>query len=338
MATVINAKENYGLKRETKSALKGVEGTSEAFECVRRFLPIPLCREIDAALCDGRVSGRRIEEIRIRSGRRTYLTVGGYGEKRNLLLNTALLEEEVSDVLQRMCDGSLYAYGESIVKGYITLGGGIRVGVCGRARVEDGKILGVCDISALNIRLPCLRIERSCGILRRIRETVMRGDGVLIYSPPAQGKTTLLRSLSYELSSGAQPLRVALVDSREEIGGFLQENSLCLDVLSGYPQAEGIRIATAFMNPQVIICDEIGSEADARAIAQAQNSGVPLIASAHGSSVESIFKRDGMKYLHNVGAFGLYVGVRIGVGGFEYRVSNREEIRLENTGNSGSSG
>ena len=87
------------------------------------------------------------------------------------------------------------------------------------------------------------------------------------------------------------------------------------------------------MNPQVIICDEIGTDDEAIAIAQAQNCGVPLIASAHGSCVESIMKRRGMRFLHDVGAFSLYVGIRISSQmGFEYRIQEAREVRVEDIG------
>ena len=318
-------------ERKRQHAL--LEKNGAYIEQIMRFLPKALGGEIELVSLDAAKDGLRIEEIRIRSDRRVYLTVGGRGVKKNLLLSSALCADEVAEVLNRMCDGSLYAYGESIVKGYITICKGVRVGVCGHARSEHGRILGVYDISALNIRLPCERMVPAQAILQKIREALRRGEGILIYSPPAEGKTTLLRSLAYELSSGAMPMRVALVDSREEIGGALDGEALSLDVLTGYPQAEGIRIATAFMNPQVIICDEIGSEEDAGAIAQAQNCGVPLIASAHGETLEGILRREGMEKLHRIGAFGLYVGIKISSdNNFEYKVQSRGEARIGNTG------
>ncbi len=322
MATVINIKSGFEKK----------PSQSRSFDLVKKYLPSALICEIEALL--GKAC-TEIEEIRLRSDRRVYLTLGGGADKqgyeRNMIMSTVLGADEISSVLSRMCDGSLYAYGESIIKGYITLGGGIRVGICGRASVEKDKILGVYNIQALNIRLPCDTVAADRELVRKIRKSVLGGEGVLIYSPPAQGKTTLLRSLAMELAGGASPMRVALVDTREEIGCFLAGNSLSLDILSGYPQAEGIRIATAFMNPQLIICDEIGSEEDAIAIAQAQNCGVPLIASAHGNTADRLLRRRGIRLLHDIGAFELYVGIRISpLGGFEYRTFTREEAELEN--------
>lgn len=320
MATVITVK---------KHALKDTR-TSGALHRLREVLPAHLLCEIER--CMGKLfAGEVLEEIRLRSDRRVYLTLGGAG-RRNLALTTVLNSAELSQILDKMCDGSLYAYSESIIKGYVSPGGGIRVGVCGRASVERGRILGVYDISALNIRLPCGRVALDEVFLDQVRATLKKGEGVLVYSPPAQGKTTLLRSLAVSLAGGNAPMRVAVVDTRGELGSYEADDALSLDVLSGYPQAEGIRIATAFMSPQVIICDEIGDKSEAEAIAEAQNCGVPLVASAHGADVGGVLRRNGMKRLHDVGAFGLYAGIMIGEGGcFRYDLQSREEIVCEDS-------
>lgn len=325
MATVIKSKSD--------TRVGGYRLYSDGvLEYVKRFFSYSLWADIDELVRRTQGSNERIEEIRIRSGGSVYITLGGRGIKRNVSLERTVSSDEVAEMLEQMCDGSLYAYKESIVNGYISLDKGVRVGVCGRASVEDGKILGVYNVSSLNIRLPCKVSAVDSNLVETVRRAVIRGEGVLIYSPPSQGKTTLLRSLSRELARGVSPMRVVLVDTRDEIGGLLGGEKLSLDVLFGYPKADGIRIATAFMNPQVIICDEIGMDDEASAIAQAQNCGVPLIASAHGSSAEKVLKRNGMRLLHEVGAFSLYVGIQISDGGkFEYRIQKAEEIELENT-------
>mgnify|MGYP002517521988 CR=1 FL=1 len=163
-------------------------------------------------------------------------------------------------------------------------------------------------------------------VLSCIRKTLRGGEGVLVYSPPAQGKTTVLRYLGRALSSGKDALRTVIADTREELApsGFLQE--LSVDVLVGYPKAQAIAIATAFMNPEVIICDEIGSDDDVSAICEAQNCGVPLVASAHGDSVEALMRRPSLLALHKVSSFGLYLGVRISKNGFDCSMHSRKEV------------
>ena len=314
----------------TVKSKKSKNYTPHTLERVRAYLPYGICLEIEEVLKDlGGEELVKVEEIRLRSGRRVCLTVGCRGERKNLPLPTVLGEDELFDILNRMCGGSMYAYSESIMKGYVALEDGVRVGVCGRASVEDGTVLGVRKISALNLRLPCPIQEVDGRICDIIRSAARNGEGTLIYSPPAQGKTTLLRSLAFSLS---QSMRVALVDTREEFGGCFDGELLSLDILSGYPKAEGIRIATAFMNPELIICDEIGAD-EAEAIAEAQNCGVPLLASTHGKSCEGVLRRRGMRMLYDVGVFGLYIGIRIRYGsGFEYDLKNRRDVSFGDMG------
>ena len=318
MATVILQNLQKGAVTENARA-----GTGSQLERVCGFLPYGLACELRDFQT---VRGARIEEIRLRSGRRVYLTVGTHEGKRNILLDSFLDPATLGSILKQMCGGSLYTYSESIIKGFISLGDGVRVGVCGRAATEGGKILGVYDVSSLNIRLPCADIPLEERVVLRIKQTLRRGEGVLVYSPPAQGKTTVLRYLCRVFSSGAAPLRTVLVDTREELAISSPTKELSVDVLTGYPKAQAIAIATAFMNPEVIICDEIGTEDDVCAICEAQNSGVPLIASAHGESAMTILRRPSLLALHKVRAFGLYLGVRISRSGFDCTLHSGEEV------------
>ncbi len=308
-----------------------VNQTSSRVSVIERPPMHELCELLPKHIADA-VSARLfeagnppLEEIRLRSGGCVYLTAG----KENLKTSVCTGNEELSEILSRMCQGSLYAYSESIIKGYISLGGGIRVGVCGRAGTEHGRILGVYDISSLNIRLPTVTPVLGNNLIKLFCDSLYRGEGVLIYAPPGEGKTTLLRGLVAQLSGR---MRVSLIDTREELAPKCITDA-SLDVLRGYPMAEGIQIATAFMNPQLIICDEIGSEAEAQAIVSSQNRGVPLIASAHGSELSSLLMRQGIYSLHKARVFGRYIGVRRSVGtrahGFAWTAHTWEEAEHE---------
>jgi stage III sporulation protein AA len=149
------------------------------------------------------------------------------------------------------------------------------------------------------------------------------------------GKTTLLRNVALELSKAREPKRVALIDTRYELSYSVGTGGL-IDILSGYPRALGIEIAVRCMNPQVIICDEIGEKNEAYAIASAKNSGVPFVASAHGESIEGLLQREGINLLHEAGVFGFYVGIKRSVtgGNYEYLVTSKEAVDdwLQNNG------
>ena len=286
---------------------------------VMRALPYRLSDEI-------RHFGRvwEIEEIRMRAQRRCSLVVSG----ENIMLNTVLDRDEISSVLEGICQGSLYAFSDTINQGYISLPDGVRVGVCGRAGCDGERIIGIYEVSSLSVRIP----HRSRPLGREICDLLYgfgMSSGVLIYSPPGIGKTTLLRSVAVRLASGdyqRPPLRTVVIDTRGELSFANEGRDLCLDILSGYPRRKGIEIATRCLNAQVIICDEIGDYEEAMSLVASHNCGVPLIASAHAGSLEQLLSRTGLRLLHEARIFGAYARIeRDGRGGFIYDTSLRRD-------------
>ena len=80
------------------------------------------------------------------------------------------------------------------------------------------------------------------------------------------------------------------------------------------------------MSPQYIVCDEIGMD-EADSILSAQNSGVPIIASAHAGSFEELLRRPGLKRLHDFCVFDEYIYLRRDEEGFVYEIKKREELK-----------
>ena len=129
------------------------------------------------------------------------------------------------------------------------------------------------------------------------------------------------------MASGATPHRVSVIDTRGELGGVFENTLATVDVLTGYPKSLGIEIAARTMNSELMVCDEIGDEAEAVAIIAAQNCGVPLLASAHGDTLRGLLRRSGIRALHNAGVFGAYVRIErvIGESDYRYTINNARE-------------
>ncbi|MBO5110177.1 MAG: hypothetical protein J6D21_05595 [Clostridia bacterium] len=228
------------------------------------------------------LSGKRLHEIRLHRDAPIMLNVDGT----NHLCGYRCTKEDISAAVNYLCGGSLYAHAETIKNGYIRCGGGIRAGICGKAVTEGGAVIGVSEITSINIRIPH-RLPGADKVVLSLLQEENFLSGILIYSPPGVGKTTVLRELSYSLSNLVPPLRFAIIDTREEIcpSAFF---SGAFDLFSGYPQGVGIESATRTMAPQLILCDEIGNERDAQAILRAQSTGVPLVATAHAHTMEEL--------------------------------------------------
>ena len=60
-----------------------------------------------------------LEEIRIRTNRNIILKIGQEESKIDYIVNT----NEVLEILQRICDNSIYTYQNQICNGYITIKG-----------------------------------------------------------------------------------------------------------------------------------------------------------------------------------------------------------------------
>ena len=109
-----------------------------------------------------------------------------------------------------------------------------------------------------------------------------------------------LRDIARNLS--IRNIKTCIVDERGELGAMNEGVSpftlgyLC-DVLDMYPKAEGIFQALRTLSPRVIILDEIGNLEESESILQGMNSGVGFILSAHGSSLEDIKNRIGIRKL-----------------------------------------
>lgn len=245
------------------------------------------------------MNGGSINEIRLRIDRPVSLTA----DEDNIILPIRITESELKGALLALTDGSPYAYSSAIEKGYIPQKNGVRCGVC-PVKGAKGSLDHVTSI--------CLRIP-FVGKVGADTAELCKKDGrvisTLLYSPPGVGKTTVLRMLIKNLCSGEKALRGAVIDSRGELCTKATSADTLTDFLSGYEKGEGIELAVRSLSPQVVFCDEIGSRDDAEALLGATNTGVPIIASAHADSLDSLFRRVQIAKLRDNSVFLRYIGI-----------------------------
>lgn len=290
-------------------------------ERILSMLPYRISDTIKRA---GEHRGKRIcEEIRLRRGRMSTLKISG-GEDVALELSEPLSQSEIDLTVDRLCGGSLYAHGDTIKQGYISLEGGIRAGVSGRAAYDGGKMVGISEINGICIRLPHGTRADVTPICQLLRDGAF-SSGVLVYSPPGVGKTTLLRSVAAEIAE-RRDTRVVVVDSRGELEFGLSSSKIAVDILSGYSKAEGIEIALRTLNAGLIVCDEIGNNDDVRAICDAAVGGAALLASAHAADISGLVAKNNIRALIDAGVFSFFVGISRHGDGYRYEITERESL------------
>ena len=247
------------------------------FEQVFACFPAAIRQQINAM---DPYTRQHLQEIRVYKNR----AVQVFADHKRIQLNGHIKENDINNILNNLMKFSYYAYEEDIAKGFITIDGGHRVGICGKAVVEKGKVTLLRDISSFNIRCAKEIIGCSDTLMHHVL-TNHRINNVLLVSPPNCGKTTMLRDLARNLS--LQDYKVAICDERSEIAGMhcgipSYQFGPMLDVLDGCPKAEGMMMLVRSMSPDVIIADEFGRQEDLKAIETCVHCGVAVITSAHG--------------------------------------------------------
>lgn len=248
-----------------------------------------------------------IEEIRLRSNKPLIVNANNKDYFYNLNSNKLDLnmdspyivsKEDVEQTFQIICKYSIHSFMDDIKKGFITLRGGHRVGLVGKAIVEDGQVKNIKHISSLNIRVSREVIGCSDKILSHIIKGDNKVNNTLIISPPQCGKTTLVRDIVRNLSNGNKSygfkgIKVALIDERNEISGsYLGQPQMDIgirtDIIETCPKDLGITMLLRSMSPNLIVTDEIGNINEIKALYTALNGGVSLITTVHGDSIEDI--------------------------------------------------
>ena len=159
-------------------------------------------------------------------------------------------------------------------------------------RNRQGRVIG----------LTC-RIGRVVtGTIACIKDFVMQGKSILFLGRPGVGKTTKLREIS-RLVADELGKRVVIVDTSNEIAGDGDTphpaigKARRMQVRQPEFQKDIMIEAVENHTPEVIVVDEIGTEAEAQAARTIAERGVMLIATAHGQSLENLIKNPALSDL-----------------------------------------
>lgn len=274
-------------------------------EEVLQVLPERLRQIVERSVADWNT----VQEIHIRLGKGIAITANGRKELPNPN-GQVVSRREFRELMEYISNYSLYAFEEEIKKGFLTIPGGHRVGVSGRAVTEDNEVKKLRNISFVNIRIA----HEKKGCANAVMPYLLEKDrflSTLLVSPPGAGKTTLLRDIVRNLASGGNlagsgrmfgAKNVSVVDERSEIAscymGVPQNDvGMFCDVLDACPKSEGIRMMLRSMAPEVIAVDEIGTGNEYEALTEALTSGCSLLATVHGDSIRHIREKPFLKQL-----------------------------------------
>jgi len=131
------------------------------------------------------------------------------------------------------------------------------------------------------------------GTIELLRDLIDTGQNLLILGRPGVGKTTKLREMARVLADDFQK-RVIVIDTSNEIAGDGDiphpgiGNARRMQVPRPDRQHAVMIEAVENHMPEVIIVDEIGTEAEAAAARTIAERGVQLIGTAHGNTLQNL--------------------------------------------------
>ena len=247
------------------------------------FLP----QKIFSALEDDSLDG--FSELRLRAGYPVFALKKGkkvYLKERGTTLDKskAILcsENDLTETILNITEKSLYAFNDRLKQGFLTTKDGVRVGVCGECVSDNGNILTIKKFTSLNVRIPHEIKDCSAYIFNKILSKNIYNT--LIISPPAKGKTTILKDLARKINDFTDK-SILIIDERGEFSSIVGEN---IDTIRCSDKVYALNLGVRSMSPQVVITDELQTENDWKCVEFAATDGVKIIASCHGKSIEDV--------------------------------------------------
>ncbi|WP_235062622.1 stage III sporulation protein AA [Thalassobacillus devorans] len=275
---------------------------------------IGLFPEIMQPVLGKAVDWSSVQEIRIRVGQPVELV---YHQRYEWLERLIPTEAEKNHILNQVSQFSLYRLEDELREGFITIEGGHRIGLAGKVNTTNGTVQAIRYISSFNIRVA----RESRGAARSLMERLIHHGNycnTLIIGAPQTGKTTLLRDITYHISTGwkgVEAKKVAVIDERSELGASIHgvpqlDLGRRTDIMDACPKSEGMMMMIRSMSPEVLVVDEIGHQRDVDAIQEAINAGVTLYCTVHGTNLDELRKRPSIKQLLDQRVFKRFIILR----------------------------
>lgn len=152
------------------------------------------------------------------------------------------------------------------------------------------------------VGLTC-RVGRAiAGSAAMVADLARSGKSILMLGRPGVGKTTAIREISRMLADECER-RVVIVDTSNEIGGDgdIPHPGIgrARRMQVPHPEQQHRVMIEAVENhmPEVIVIDEIGTEAECLAARTIAQRGVQLVATAHGNELENVMKNPSLSDL-----------------------------------------
>lgn len=280
---------------------------------------LPPPRAAELAWLDGQ---HQVEEVRLRVGRPPAVRTADGERETGFAPVTA---QELRETLSRAARYSVHSYAESLRHGFVTIGGGHRLGLCGTVAEENGQVIGVRGLSSVNLRVARQMTE----VDEIIRPWVGTGtpQSVLLLSPPGFGKTTLLREWVRLVSDAGHA--VAVADERGEIAALSDGApqfavGRCTDVLENCAKQQAALMLLKTMSPELIAFDEITAPEDVEAVSLCAHCGTAVLASAHAADVDDLCRRPLYRALLELHVFERAVVITREEGKRRYRMEKME--------------
>ena len=281
---------------------------------MQRILPAELLRALSFLrtdkLCELRLRSARPVVVQY-NGTYAYLSPNGIAatDGNAIVLSAA----DIGGVMLRACEKSLYAVNDRICQGYLTLSGGVRIGIAGKTVFDGADIRTIKQFTALDIRIP----HEVIGCADLVMPYVKKHRGyhsTLIVSPPGAGKTTLLRDMARIAASGAPICNVLIVDERDEIASVVEGIAALqigknADVISGCTKEYAFTRGMRALRPDIIVTDELCGAADFAAVRNAVAGGVNVFASVHAEDHAAVQQKDTFAVVRESKCFARYAEI-----------------------------